>query len=284
MPTIDPTTFKDPKMIKNAPNLHAVIDSYAPILASKVIGPPAAFFKPPINPPTMKPLEIGSDQVPEENVINRALETLKAQVKNFSPSLADLIEVQKPLVYAVAMAFKASLIPANKTYAMNPTSNALGVLPLFPAAIKPNTSTPSAYLLNSWDVPLTANTPAYLLGAASGSNEFYKGSDALNATTWLYIFANGLVEIGSTPSIEQIKIVSQEKQAISPYTVGPFIDVPVNKDYPAYIYPLPAFYIDNKSKGIKLAVLPRRTGTATLKLIGLVFYEYDFFSDFKTAT
>lgn len=265
----------------SAIDLHDLITRYVPTISNRIVGSPAAFFIPKGTAPTLSPLGMGGDKVSEVVVINRAIEALKTQVRNFAPSLADLIEVQKPLVYATAMAFKNSIQIQNKSYALNPTAGSLGVSPLFPAAIKPSSTTKSDYILNTWDIALTAGTTAYLLG---GATDFYKGSTTADATTWYYIFANGLVETGSTPSIEQIKIISQEKQAISPYTTGPFVDVPVNKDYPAYIYPLPAFYIDNQSQGIKLAVLPRRTGTVTLKLIGLVFYEYNFFSDFKTAT
>ncbi|MEM2698995.1 MAG: hypothetical protein QXF17_06740 [Ignisphaera sp.] len=267
--------------LNRAANLHEIIDKQAPNIANRVIGPPTAFFKLKQTAPSLKPLEVGGDQVPEVTVINRAIESIKAQVATFAPRLVEIIEAQRPLVYATAMAFKASILTANKTYAMNPTAGSLGVSPLFPYALKPTNATPSGYQLNSWNISLTANTAAFLLGSPTA---FYIGQTTPNATTWYYIFANGLVEIGSTPSIEQIKIISQEKQAISPYYVGPFVDVPVNKDYPAYIYPLPGFYIDNQSQGLKLSVLPRRTGVADLRLIGLVFYEYDFFKDFVTAT
>lgn len=275
------TTTADVATLNAAANLHEIIDRHAPNIANRVIGPPTAFFKLKQTAPTLKPLEVGGDQVPEVIVINRVIENIKAQVANFAPRLVDIIEAQRSLVYATAMAFKASILTANKTYAMNPTSGSLGVAPLFPYAVKPTNGTPSDYILNSWNISLTANTPAFLLGSTTA---FYTGQTTTNATTWLYIFANGLIELGSTPSIEQIKIISQEKQAISPYYVGSFVDVPVNKDYPAYIYPLPAFYIDNQSQGLKLSVLPRRTGVADLRLIGVVFYEYDFFKDFVTAT
>jgi len=50
--------------------------------------------------------------------------------------------------------------------------------------------------------------------------------------------------------------------------------------YPTPLGAVPVFY----DRGVRWGFLPEVSGTSTIKLLGLVFYEHDFASTFKWIT
>lgn len=208
-------------------------------------------------------------------------------LRKVAPSIAEDIERQKELAIRMAGVAKATF-PVRKNYSFPSVPGSLGVAWLFPQAIKwvatPNASNPcySSYNPNSWDIPVTAGTPAYIFG--DGTN-FYKANPNTEQHTFILVFENGVIEVGSTPTIEQFYLISEGKRDYGIYTVEPLVDVPVEKNVSIYQYPTPlgALFITH-DRGIMWGFMPRTSGIKTIKLLGLVFYEHGFMSSLKWTT
>jgi hypothetical protein len=203
------------------------------------------------------------------------------QLKRISPKIASDIETQLSIALKVAGIFK-DMIPEKKSYAFPSQTGSLGVAWLFPQAIKYATTgegSYTSYTTNSWDIALTAGTAAYLFGS---STNFYKASATTGAHTTLLVFNNGILEIGSTPKVEQFQLTAEGFTKYGIYTVAPIVEERIEENRLIYQYPTPLgatpiFY----DKGIRWAFMPRVSGTATVKLLGMVFYEHDFASALK---
>lgn len=200
------------------------------------------------------------------------------QLKRISPKIAADIEPQLSLALKVAGIFK-EMLPERKSYVFPSQTGTLGVAWLFPQAIKYATTVPTSYKNNSWDMDLTAGTKAWIFG--DGTN-YYKTSSATGAHSAILIFQNGIIEIGSTPKAEQFRLVSEGLTKYGIYTVAPIVEERIEENRLIYQYPtpmgaVPVFY----DKGIMWGFMPKASGTSTIKLLGLVFYEHDFASDLK---
>jgi hypothetical protein len=207
------------------------------------------------------------------------------QLKRITPKVASDIEPQLSLALKVAGIFK-DMIPEKKSYSFPSQTGSLGVAWLFPYAIKyygtPSGTYPcyTSYATNSWDISLTAGTAAYLFG--NGTN-YYKASPTTAQHSALLVFNNGILEIGSTPKVEQFQLTAEGFTKYGIYTVAPIVEERIEENRLIYQYPTPLgatpiFY----DKGIMWGFMPRVSGTATIKLLGLVFYEHDFASTLKS--
>jgi len=210
------------------------------------------------------------------DVFNHGIEVLS----RVAPSIAATIRPQLGLALMFAGVAKAYL--GNKNYTFPSVPGHLGVNWLFPQAVnyKVDTTTPpTSYSPNSWDIPITAGTKAYILGSDTA---WYKTSSVTDKRHCILIFHNGLVEVGTTPSVEQFRLISESKGDYGIYTVAPLVELPVEPNKVVYQYPTPlgALFVEYQT-GVRWYFMPRRTGTTTLKLLGLVFYEHDFASDVK---
>jgi len=206
------------------------------------------------------------------------------QIRRISPKIASDIEPQLSLALKVAGIFK-DMIPEKKSYTFPSQTGSLGVAWLFPQAIRyvatPDASNPAytSYPANSWTLSLTAGTPAYFFG--DGTN-YYKSSPATGRHSAILVFNNGVIEIGSTPKIEQFRLTAEGFTKYGIYTVAPIVEERIEENRLIYQYPtplgaLPIFY----DKGVMWGFMPNATGSSTIKLLGLVFYEHDLFSTLK---
>jgi hypothetical protein len=220
----------------------------------------------------------------ERNAITKVFNYGVAQLRRISPKIAGDIEPQLGLALKVAGIFK-DMIPEKKEYTFPSQTGSLGVAWLFPQAIRyvatPSNSAPAytSYPVNSWDLSLTAGTAAYLFG--DGTN-YYRTSPATGQHSAILVFNNGVIEIGSTPKIDQFRLTAEGFTKYGIYTVAPIVEEKIEENRLIYQYPtplgaLPIFY----DKGVMWGFMPRLSGTSTIKLLGLVFYEHDFASTLK---
>jgi hypothetical protein len=233
---------------------------------------------------------LGRDQLPyaplddaEVAAIRRAFYLGLERLRRVAPKLAVDIARQERLVIEFAAVAKATF-PIRKNYAFPSVPGSLGVAWVFPQAIKyaatPSAATPcyTSYKTNSWDMDIAAGTPAWILG--DGTN-YYRTSNIADARTFLLIFHNGIVEYGTTPSVQQFRLISEAKTDYGIYAVDPLMELPLESGLTLYQYPtLGATWVDF-NRGIMWGFLPTRTGTATIKLLGIVYYEHDFARTFK---
>jgi hypothetical protein len=208
-------------------------------------------------------------------------------LRKVAPSIADDIARQLDLAINMAGVAKATF-PVRKNYSFPSVPGSLGVAWLFPQGLKwvasPSASNPcyTSYKTNSWDIDVTAGTNAYILG--DGTN-FYKANPTTDQHTFILIFDGGVIEVGSTPSIEQFHLISEGKRDYGIYTVEPLVEIPVERNIAIYQYPTPlgAVFVSH-DRGVMWGFKPRVSGTKTIKLLGLIFYEHDFMSSLKWST
>ena len=223
----------------------------------------------------------------EEDAVTTVFNYGVEQLRKVSSKIAADIEKQLDLALKVAGIFK-EIIPEKKSLVFPSQSGSLGIAWIFPQAIRYVASASadnpaySSYELNSWDIKVTAGTAAYLFGDGT---HFYKASGATNKHEMLLIFNNGLIEIGSTPRIDQFRLVAEGVTKYGIYTVAPIVEERIEENRVLYQYPTPLgatpiFY----DRGIMWGFMPRLSGTITLKCLGLVFYEHDLFSNLTWIT
>jgi len=217
----------------------------------------------------------------EPSEVEAVLSTFDIGLKHLekvAPKIAADIARQRQLALEFAAIAKATMDAKAKRYTFPPTASGLGVAWLFPQAIKYAATAETSYANNSWDIPLTAGTPAWLFGGGDGVTtlRWYRCSADKDKRSFILVFHNGIVEVGSTPSAEQFLIKTESKQDVGIYTVEPLVEINIEDNKAIYQYPTPgAFFVDH-IKGAMWGFLPRRSGTATIKLLGLVYFEYDF--------
>jgi hypothetical protein len=214
----------------------------------------------------------------EQEAIRKVFTYGLNQIRKISPKIASEIEPQLSLAVKVAGVFK-EMLPEKKSYAFPSQTGSLGFAWLFPQAIKYAGTVYTSYKSNSWDIDLTAGIAAYFFG--DGTN-FYKSNSATGAHSAILVFNNGILEIGSTPKVEQFRLIAEGYTKYGIYTVAPIVEERVEENRLIYQYPtplgaVPIFY----DKGVMWGFMPRQSGTATIKLLGLVFYEHDFAPTFK---
>jgi len=223
----------------------------------------------------------------EENAVTTVFNYGVEQLRRVSPKIAADIEKQLSLALKVAGIFK-EIIPEKKSLVFPSQAGSLGVAWIFPQAIRyvatASADNPaySSYTLNSWNIEVTAGTAAYLFGDGT---HFYKACSATNKHEMLLIFNNGLIEIGSTPRIDQFRLISEGVTKYGIYTVAPIVEERIEENRAIYQYPTPlgatAIFYD---RGIMWGFMPRVSGTITIKTLGLVFYEHDLFSNLTWVT
>lgn len=220
----------------------------------------------------------------EEEAIRTVFNYGISQIEKVSPIIASELKPQISIAIKAAGMFK-EMLPEKKTFSFPSESGGLGVAWLFPQAIRyvatPSSSLPAytSYPTNSWDMSLTAGTAAYFFG--DGTN-YYKASPETNKHSMILVFKNGVIEIGSTPKIQQFRLYAEGITKYGIYTVAPVVEISIETNKAIYQYPTPMGpVIVPYDKGVMWGFMPSASGTSTIKLLGLVFYEHDFASTLK---
>ena len=211
----------------------------------------------------------------EKSAFDKFAEDAVDVLNKISPEIANDFKVQVPLFMSVGEVFKAKV---DKAFGgILPSSGQFGVGLLIPQDVK-YTATASAsapaytdYANNSWSLSLTAGTAINFLG--DGTN-YYKARPTTGYRCAFVIMKNGIVEIGTTPSINQF-LIKTERTSYPAFSVHPLVDQPIDRGYMIYRYnmpfAIPVFY----DFGVMLQGMPTVTKTSDIRLIGVIFYEYD---------
>jgi len=217
----------------------------------------------------------------EQEAIHTVVDNVGKLLRRVSSALADDWEAQRSAFIKMGGIAKG-LFPEAKPISFPSEPGMIGVIPIIPQAIK-YAATPSAtypcytdYATNSWDISLTAGTASYLLGSSAN---YYKASPTTNAHSFMVIAQNGIIEVGSTPSLDQFRVITEVSTKYGIYAPHALVDQTIEVNKSIYQYPtlgmIPVFH----DLGIKLSAMPIATKTADIRMLGLVFYEHDFLSD-----
>jgi len=208
--------------------------------------------------------------------------TVKAYEKKL-PEVAEFFRARKDVARVIAEVFKAKL-PTTKTFrGFFPGSNELGMQQTAPKDIRyvasPTPTDPaySHYALNSWDITFTAGTTRYLLG--DGTN-WYKPSPKENARATHVLM--GLLEVGTTPVIDQILYRGiRAPEEGYPIVIEQLLDLSIEKEMAAYLYVFPHALLSIYDYEIMIGVMPRKSVTSNIRLLGFTFYEHEYFRRLK---
>lgn len=220
---------------------------------------------------------------PEEQLaVRKVFRTGLTQLEDISPKIASKIRPQEDLAVTIAGVFKA-MLPEKKTYTFPSRVGGLGAVWLFPQAVRwaatPSGADPcyTSYSTNSWNIPVTAGMAAYFFGSSAN---FYRSNPNTGRHSVNLVFQDGVVEIGSTPRIDQYRIVAQGEEKYGIYTVVPVVEVPIEENKVLYLHRTPMGAVPiTYDLGIRWSFMPNASGTSTIKLLGMVFYEHDFAPD-----
>lgn len=215
----------------------------------------------------------------EADAVRYCFEKNVKMIENVSPKLAASIRPQREAFVKWASIAKGTF-PETKNFTYPGQIGGLGVDFLNPQLYKydtsPSTTNPSYtdYTGNTWNISLTADTIAYIAGDAT---YHYKGSPITNNHSFAVIAQDGIVELGSTPKITQMKFESEALDKYTPIAMSPLMIESIEENKTIYQYNTPGMIPLSHQHGMRIEVLPNATGTATIPLIGMVFYEYEFF-------
>lgn len=220
-------------------------------------------------------IEISDLSEQEERNIDAALNDVLSVLDLQAPNIAKRFSEHRDLFIKFAQVAKAKLDERPITYPSK--VGTIGVAVLFPQAVKYTATTPTDYINNTWNINLTAGTAAYILGS---STDFYRSSSTSNQKSAFIIMKDGLVEVGSTPSLQQARVISEVSQEWGIWSLSPLSELQAEENKPVYVYNTKAALPVYPDLGVKFTVMPGETRTpATIKLIGVVFYQHDLFSD-----
>ena len=213
----------------------------------------------------------------EQGTITMVVNKYAALIGKVSPSLAATVTSQLPAVLEFAKVAKAEM--GDKPITFPATSGSIGITPLIPQFINYGTIgtyvAQTGYPLNSWEVTLTAGSAFYLLGS---STAFYVTSGQPNQRFAILILNDGLVEVGTTPKVDQFLVQTSVESKYDPYTADILFDQPIEFGKPIYQYPTLGVMFIDWNVGYRLAVMPRASGTSSIRLLGFAFYEYGVFN------
>ena len=187
-------------------------------------------------------------------------------------------QVDAGLVEKAAGIFKGK-IQDKGTFTYPAQPGQLGVSFLVPQLVNYNQqAAPTGYASkDTWLIPTTAGTPAYILG---NSSTYYMTSSTPGQRAMMVIFQDGITEVGTTPSFRQLQIQTQLNSSYGPMGLEPFVDVEAERGKNLYVYPTPGAIIVPYDVGVKLLAMPYRTNPTgeEVRLVGVMLYEYNFFS------
>jgi hypothetical protein len=239
----------------------------------------------------------------EAGAVTMAFNQGLAILRKVAPSIAAEMQNQLPVALAMATLAKGTLSSTGAVKQITYPSQVgtIGVNWLFPQAVK-YIATASAtnpaytdYSNDSWNIPLTAGSLANILGSGTltantppttvgtvAINNRYQACSLQNQHEFWFVFQNGLLEIGSTPAIEQWHIETAQANQYGIYTTSPINEQPIEMNKAIYQYNtlgvIPVYF----DSGINWYGLPQTTQTSQLKLLGMTFYEHDLFPTVQT--
>jgi len=213
----------------------------------------------------------------EEAAISKMIRGHASLMQYTSPILANILLQQETAIIKMGSVAKA-LFPTEKVIKSPGTQNSIVVDIITPQMLFWDTTADATnpcyngYTANSWDISLTAGTPAYLFGDGTNYYETRKDSSKYMAAMLLH---NGLFEIGTAPKISHLHVKTKQMDLYAPTAINPIVDLSVDPDRPVHIYNTPGIIPLTHDVGTEISVMPQVTGVSNLRWLGVGFYEYD---------
>jgi hypothetical protein len=232
-------------------------------------------------------IDIADMAAEERDAILYCFDQNVKKIENISPKLAAGLRPQREAMVKFAQIAKGTF-PETKTYSYPGQSGGLAVDFLSPYLYSYCTTKDGSAVGNyatnayadsavagfgTWDASLTAGTTFYIAGS---STKAYRGSGITGKHSYVVLFQDGILELGTTPKIEQIFFKSELMDKYTPITMNPMLTQSIEDDRSIYQYSTPGIIPMTHQTGDFIAALPNYTGASNLPLLGMVFYESDF--------
>lgn len=215
------------------------------------------------------------------------------KIENISPKLAASLRPQRDAAVKFAQIAKGTF-PETKTYSYPGQSGGLAVDFLSPYLYKyivtaSDATGKRAYTdyedssvtgYGTWDLSLTCGTKAYIAGGASNG---YKGCDTTGSHSYVILFQDGIIELGTSPKIEQLFFKSDLMDKYTPISMSPLLSQSIEEGRSIYQYSTPGIIPISHQTGVTIKATPNATGVSTVPLLGMVFYETDFNASAQSA-
>jgi hypothetical protein len=208
------------------------------------------------------------------------------KIENVSPKLAASIRPQREAMVKFAQIAKGTF-PENKNYSYPGQSGGLAVDFLSPALFGYGDATAVGITQyvgidgsigttqnRTWDMPLVAGTSKYICG--NSSSTYYKGCATTSKHSYVVLFQDGIIEIGTTPKIDQIHFKSELMDKYTPIQMQPLLNQSIEEGRSIFQYTTPGIIPISHQTGVNIQIHPLYTGTAYMPLLGMCFYETDF--------
>jgi hypothetical protein len=206
----------------------------------------------------------------EEKAINDCLADVNTVLSKVCPPLADLMTAHKAFFLSAGRIAKAKM--DNKVISYPGQPGFIGVAPIVPQLLKYSATVPTSYPNNSWELTLTAGTPVYLLGSADA---WYYASSTPGKRTLLAVPKDAIIELGTTPKLDQFRLTTEALTKFGPWCVCPLTEMSINDYRPIYQYVTHGSFIVTHDLGVRLEAMPKASGTSKVVILGLAFYEHE---------
>jgi len=231
------------------------------------------------------------------------------KIENISPKIAASLRPQREAMVKFAQIAKGTF-PETKTYSYPGQSGGLGVDFLSPytfsynsSATKPDAADGSngftEYLdstvtgFGSWNLNFAAanNYPVPLLGGwstkgtpAATITYYYKAAGETNKHSYVVLFQDGIIELGTTPRIQQLFFKTQLMDKYTPIAQNPMLNQSLEEGRSIYQYTTPGMIPVSHQTGVQIVAQgTSEAGTSYIPLLGMVFYETDFNAEAMSA-
>jgi len=221
----------------------------------------------------------------EESAIAKVFDARMKQIRNVSPKVYESLAPQRSAFVKWGMVAKVALGDDGPIrYPAEP--GAIGVDWLNPALFMSNATeaTSGQYtdyadsntrIGRTWEISPTVGSPIYPIGEASN---YYKASIVSGKHELIVIAQDGILETGTTPTCTQVRIMSEASSKYSPINVAPLWDQTIEEDRQIYQYPTLGMIPLYHNFGVKVGLVPGKTTTTNMPLLGMAFYQYELYS------
>jgi hypothetical protein len=233
-------------------------------------------------------IDIADMAAEERDAILYCFDNNVKKIENISPKLAASLRPQRDAMVKFAQIAKGTF-PETKTYSYPGQSGGLAVDFLNPYLFgyaNVTTGTGANGYLNTagavgtterrtWDMTLVAGTLKYILGYSAGV-PWYKGCAITNQHSYVVLFQDGIIEVGTTPKIDQLFFKSQLMDKYTPVSMQPLLNQTIEFGRNIYQYNTPGMIPISHQTGVQIAAQPLYSGSCHMPLLGMCFYETDF--------
>ena len=234
--------------------------------------------------------ELASLSPDETEAISYCFDTNMRKIENVSPKLAACYRPQKTAMMKWAQVAKG-IFPQCKNYSYPAMPGGLGVDFLTPYLFGYGNSQTgtgareyfdtagalnTGVLMGDWRLTHVAGTVSRLLGNTTGALVAYHGCATVGSKSFVVLFQDGILEVGTTPKISELYFKSDYLDMYTPISVPPLVSQSIEEGKQIYQYNTPGMIPISHVNGMSIYAAPIASGDACMPLMGMCFYEQAF--------